>query len=122
MADIKMFEHLAAWYRNLEFTGMEEEAMDDILSLFLDDKEKPSKNGRMTASMGIGMLGRSLDDRRLELLAMDILMATDKQEACEALRNVSVILQEEKYKHFEMQSMSSDDENAPDTVATAENI
>lgn len=108
MFDIKTFERLAAWYRDLEFTGMEEEARNDILSLFLDDKEKPSKNGRMTASMGIGMLGRSVDDRRLELLAMDILMATDKQEAREALRSVSAILKEEKYKDFEIRGTTDE--------------
>lgn len=89
-------------FRDLDFTGMDDDVRRDILSLFLDDDEKPSKNGRIAAARDIGVFARSVSDFRLEVLAMDILMSTDKNEARESLYRVQSILREDKFKKYDI--------------------
>ncbi|MEG5552300.1 hypothetical protein UXO11_22220 [Enterobacter wuhouensis] len=74
---------------------LEDKDQADVLRLFLDDNEKPSKNGRHILAISAAMLGMDTGRRKPELLSMDILMGCDKQEVREALDKITSILEEE---------------------------
>ena len=80
--------------KDRDFSMLQKKDQTDVLSLFLDDNEKPSKNGRQVLAMCAVTLGMNTGRRKLELLSMDILMACDKQEVREALDKITLILEE----------------------------
>lgn len=73
--------------------GMNGAENADIQRPFIDDYHKPSKEGRRTLSLNTALLAKQLEEPRLEVLSMDLLMACDKAEAREVLAKVTDILQ-----------------------------
>lgn len=69
--------------RERDYSRLEDDAQQAILSLFIDDGAKPSKLGRQILAKHDGMLGQMTSTSRLEILAMDLLMACDKAEVIE---------------------------------------
>ncbi|HHA2302506.1 hypothetical protein I4P06_21595 [Enterobacter asburiae] len=78
--------------RERDYSRLEDDAQQAILSLFIDDGAKPSKLGRQTLAMHAGMLGQMTSTSRLEILAMDLLTACDKAEVMDALSGIIEIL------------------------------
>lgn len=83
--------------RERDFSRLENDAQQAILSLFVDDQAKPSKLGRQTLAMHAGMLGRMTNTPRLEILAMELLMACDKSEVMDALTKITDILNDPNF-------------------------
>lgn len=55
------------------------------------------KLGRQTLAMHAGMLGRMTNTPRLEILAMELLMACDKSEVMDALTKITDILNDPNF-------------------------
>lgn len=86
--------------RERDFSRLEEDVQQAILSLFVDDNSKPSKLGRQTLAMHAGMLGQMTNTSRLEILSMDLLMACDKSEVMDALSKITDILNEPDFSEI----------------------
>lgn len=83
--------------RDRDFSRLENDAQQAILSLFVDDRAKPSKLGRQTLAMHAGSLGRMTNNPRLEILAMELLMSCGKTEVMDALAKIIHILNEPNF-------------------------
>ena len=81
--------------RDRNFSRLNEDAREEVLSLFIDDNHKPSKEGRMTLALNADLLAKQIGEPRLEVLSMDVLMACDKAEVREVLAKITDILQNE---------------------------
>lgn len=79
--------------RDRNFSRLDEEAREEVLSLFIDDHRKPSKEGRRTLALNAVLLAKQMGEPHLEVLSMDILMACDKEEVRDVLRQITGILQ-----------------------------
>jgi hypothetical protein len=79
--------------RDRNFARFDEEVREEVLSLFIDDNSKPSKEGRKALALNAALLGKHLLEPQLEVLSMDVLMACDKKEVKEALAKITAILQ-----------------------------
>ena len=79
--------------RDRNFSRLDEEVREEVLSLFIDDQRKPSKEGRSTLALNAGLLAKQMGEPRLEVLSMDVLMACDKAEVREVLAQITDILQ-----------------------------
>lgn len=79
--------------RDRNFSRRDGNVREEVLSLFIDDSHKPSKEGRRTLALNTALLAKQLDEPRLELLSMDLLMTCDKNEAREVLAKITDILQ-----------------------------
>lgn len=86
--------------RERDFSRLEADVQQAILSLFVDDNSKPSKLGRQTLAMHAGMLGQMTNTSRLEILSMDLLMACDKSEVMDALSKITDILNEPDFSEI----------------------
>lgn len=53
--------------RERDFSRLKDDAQQAILSLFIDDGAEPSKLGRQTLAMHVGMLGQITSTSRLEI-------------------------------------------------------
>lgn len=83
--------------RDRNFSGLDGEVREEVLSLFIDDHRKPSKVGRRTLALSADLLAKQTGEPRLEVLSMDILMACDKAEVREVLAKITEILQEQTW-------------------------
>ncbi|WP_148244922.1 hypothetical protein [Enterobacter asburiae] len=79
--------------RDRNFSRLDEDVRDEVLSLFLDDHHKPSKEGRRMLALNADLLAKQLGEPRLEVLSMDVLMACDKAEVRDVLAKMTDILQ-----------------------------
>lgn len=80
--------------RDRDFSSLEEEHRSEIMALFIDDSEKPSREARLLLGTHASMLGIGLKLHQLEVMALDILMGCDKREVLDALDRVQRLLQE----------------------------
>lgn len=78
--------------RDRNFSRLDELVREEVLSLFIDDHRKPSKEGRRTLALNAALLAKPMGEPRLETLSMDILMACDKTEVREVLAQITDIL------------------------------
>lgn len=82
------------WYKDGDFSKMSEEAREAILSLYLNDDEKPAKRARTQISANLLLMGKALQDNRLLSMAVEVLMVNEKAEAIDILLRTQEILRE----------------------------
>ena len=87
-------EHALRLLRDRDYSHLEDEVRAEIISLFADDKEKPSRAGRMTLALNVRVLGMVYQEHRLEAMAIDILMGCDKLDVLDALNRLQTFLLE----------------------------
>lgn len=85
-------EHAIRLLRDRDFLVLGESAQREVLSLFIDDKEKPSQVARVIMALNIQAAYRVLQEPLLEAMAMDILFGSDKQYIIDTLNRVQILL------------------------------
>lgn len=83
-----------ALLRDRNFADLEEDIQGEVLSLFVDDNDRPSKEGRKILAINAFMLANATGEQRLAELSMDLLLAWDKTEVREILARIAALLQD----------------------------
>lgn len=86
------------WYREQDFLGMRDDVREEILNLYKDDGEEPSKSAKLQISTNAILIGQVFKDERLIRLGLNSTLAKRKAELIEILDKLSIILNEETFK------------------------
>jgi len=81
-------------YRDGDFSTMREDAREAILSLYVNDDEKPDRLARRQISTNLLLMGKALQDNRLLRMAVEVLMVDEKAEVVDVLLRTQEILRE----------------------------
>ncbi len=89
-----IIEHAVRLLRDRDLSYLEENARQEVLSLYIDDKKKPSTEGRVVLALHAQAVGLDLQEPALQAMALDILLGSDKLYILDVLNRIQFLLLE----------------------------
>lgn len=101
-----VMKDLVRWYRDHDFDGMREEVSNEILDIYLDDGKPLIEETKYQIAINIHFIAKAYDDDQMLNLQDQIINATTKEEAKQALNKISERLKDNKFSGIPLKAPS----------------
>ncbi len=94
-----VMKDLIYWYRDLDFSKMDEEARKEILDIYIENGNPLIQNAKYQIAINIHFIATAYNDDAIFNIEDEIMNANTKNELKEILYKISNILKDDKYTH-----------------------